>query len=244
VGAASDRAPVLSTVSAVSSAADAVDLFLIASDGGIYTAGRASDAGAWSDWARVGSTADKAPELSPVTAVSVAAGLIDLFLVASDGAVYTTARTSPAAAWADWQAAGGGAARFAEGTCVTAVSASAGELDLAAVGVDGGVYTASRAGVGAPWSAWARVGAASDQAPPQTVGAAAQAGRIDLYVVGGDGAVYTASRAGAGVAWSDWALVGSLSAGARLVAASASAVAGKENVYAVAGDTGICVAYR
>jgi hypothetical protein len=240
VGSADDRAPLHSTAAAVSAAPARVDLFLVAGDGGIYSTGRSNGASGWGDWTRIGTAADKVPLLSPIAAISAAAGQVDVFVVAADGGVYTSARSSVAGGWTDWNAVGSGPARLPNGAHLTAVGSASGAIDLFAVAVDGGVYTASRASRSAAWAGWTRVGTAMDRAPAQTVGAVAVAnGRIGLYLVGNDSAVYSATWPSS----PDWTLVGSPPAGARVLAVSPNA-SSKANVYVLSAEGGIYVAQR
>ncbi len=210
IGTTTDRAPAMSHIAAVSPALDRVDVFIVASDGGIYTTGRTGAATSWSEWARVGAASDVVPPLSPVAAVSTAPDRIDLFVVAADGVVYTTARVSDDATWADWSAveADPANARFPLKSAVTAVSLQGGEVDLFAVASDGGVYNCTRAG--GVWNAWSRIGHDSDTVPlPCTVGAgSASPAQLSVFVTGGDGGIYTTSRPSGGAIWTEWARAG------------------------------------
>ena len=243
IGMATDRAPAMSVVNAVSTGPDRIDVFIVASDGGIYTAGRAGSAASWSEWARVGSASDAVPVLSVVTAVSAAPGRIDLFVVAADGNVYTTARLASDGVWADWSKAGASLTPvlFPVKSAVTALSPQAGEVDLFAVAADGGIYSCSRPGTGG-WSSWARVGGAADTVPlPCTVGATSPGlGQVSLFVTGSDGGVYTVSRSATAAAWTDWARVGTATDQAPLhsVIRAASAKAGELDLFLI-GNGGV-----
>ena len=223
IGAATDRAPATSALTAVSSAPGRSDVFLVGSDGGVYTASRATGSGPWSDWSRVGGASDAVPVLSVVTDVSAELGRIDLFVVAMDGGVYTSSRIGNTSAWADWSSVGSLPVPIPLKSTVTPVSSQAARVDLFVVANDGGIYTTSRTAGGAAWAGWSRIGAAGDKAPLKTGIAAvsASAGRIDAFLVAGDGGVYTTSRPSGAASWSDWSRVGTTTDTAPLLRPSA-----------------------
>jgi len=237
VGTGGHRLPTGSVIAAAA-AANRRDLFIVADDGGVYTASR-QGAGAWSDWQRIGATTDRAPAGSRPTAVT-SANRIDLFLVAGDGGIYSTSRQG-AGAWADWQRIGAATDRAPLGTVVSAASAGANRADVFLVAGDGGVYSTFRQGAGA-WADWYRIGAGSDRAPLRSVVSAVSAApdRIDLFLVAADGGIYSTSRRGAG-AWADWARVGTSKDRAPLgtVVTAASPSPDRIELCIVGGDGGI-----
>ncbi|MGH8908496.1 MAG: hypothetical protein ACRD0K_18840 [Egibacteraceae bacterium] len=153
---------------------------------------------AWGAWVRVGRRAFA--EQTPVAAVSRMPDRIDLFAVGEDGGVYHAAWGGAWAwgawAWGAWARVGRRA--FAEQTPVAAVSRTPDQIDLFAVGDDGGVYHAAWGGA---WGAWARVGrrAFAEQTPVAAVSRTPD--QIDLFAVGAHASVYNAAWNGA---WSDW----------------------------------------
>jgi hypothetical protein len=94
------------------------------------------------------------PTGSTVTGVARTSSNLDLFVVGSDGGVYS----------AYWDASGGwggwfriGADSFPSGSTVTNVARTPSNLDLFVVGNNGGVYSAYWQD-GIPWSGWFRIG--------------------------------------------------------------------------------------
>ncbi len=79
---------------------------------------------------------------SAIGAASRRAGLVDIFVTAKDGHVYTAARGPQTNnVWAGWWKVGDGV--FLPGTPIAAVSRSEGRLDLFAPGLDGRVWSAA-----------------------------------------------------------------------------------------------------
>ncbi len=89
-----------------------------------------------------------------VSAVSRAAGLLDVFATAKDGHVYTAANGPQTnGKWAGWWPVGQGT--FLPGTPIAAVSRSSGRIDVFAIGLDQRVWSAAvRTGVGDQMGIW------------------------------------------------------------------------------------------
>jgi extracellular elastinolytic metalloproteinase len=242
VGAATDRAPLRSVVTAVAAEPGRIDFFLVASDGGIYTTARPNSTAAWDSWTRVGTATDRAPLQSVVTAVAAEPARVDLFLVASDGGIYTTARPTSLAAWDSWTRVGTAADRAPLRSVVTAVAAERGRVDLFLIASDGGIYTTARPNTLAPWGDWTRVGTAADRAPLQSVATTvtAEPGRVDLFLVASDGGIYTTARPTSMAAWDSWTRVGTATDRAALqsVVTAVAAAPGRVDLFLIANDGG------
>jgi extracellular elastinolytic metalloproteinase len=248
IGSPTDTAPPRTSITAVSAAPNRLDLFLVASDGGVYTTSRPGPSTAWADWSRVGTANDRVPLLTPITAISIAPGRLDLFVVAADGGVYTTSRGGPTATWADWSRIGTASDRAPLLTPVAAVSATSGQLDLFLIAADGGVYTTSRDGPSAAWADWSRIGMTTDRVPLLTPVAATSAtpGRLDLFLVAADGGIATSTRDSPTGSWADWSRAGAASDRVPLLTpvAATSAVPNRLDLFLVASDGGVYTTSR
>ena len=203
----SDTRP-FSHLAAVSRNPDQLDLFAVGQDGGVYTAWWNS-AGGWqpaAGWALLFS--DTRP-FSHLAAVSRNPDQLDLFAVGQDGGVYTAWWNSAGG----WQPAAGWALLFSDTrpfSHLAAVSRNPDQLDLFAVGQDGGVYTAwwNSAGGWQPAAGWALL--FSDTRPFSHLAAVSRnPDQLDLFAVGQDGGVYTAwwNSAGGWQPAAGWALL-------------------------------------
>jgi hypothetical protein len=129
-----------SACTAVSRSTDKLDIFCVASDGGVYTAAWEPGRGDWRGWWRIGNL--QAPKGSSPVAVSRSRDKLDVFCAAADGNVYTAAwQPAFSDGWHGWWQIGG--LRVAPGSPVAAVSRSADKLDVFCAGCDGFTYTAA-----------------------------------------------------------------------------------------------------
>ncbi len=201
LGAASDfKVPAGSVVSAVSCNPNRLDLFVVGSDGGVYgifwTAGNN-----WQqNWARLGAAIDfKVPPRSVVSAVCRQPDQIDLFVVGSDGGVYST-WWNPRESWEsnhNWFRIGVAVDfKVPPGSVVSAVARKPERLDLFVVTAEGGVYS-TWWNPQEHWESnhtWFRIGVGIDfKVPPGSMVStvARNQNQLDLFVVGADGGVYT-----------------------------------------------------
>jgi hypothetical protein len=146
-------------ISAVTRDPKKLDLFMIGSDGGIYTAAWESGVadGKWRGWWRILNGVAMAG--SSVCAVARSPGKLDVFVVGTDGGVYTAAwdQAVADAKWRGWWRVGDLTAQPSGGLAVVARDPS--KLDVFATGRDGRVYTAAwdQHVANAQWRGWWRV---------------------------------------------------------------------------------------
>ena len=144
-------------IHAVSRSADKLDIFVTATDGGIYTAAwEPAFTDGWHGWWRIGDVT--APPGAPVHAVSRSSDKLDIFVTDRVGLVRTAA-WEPAFTdgWHGWWEINGG--RAAPGAPVTAVSRNQNKLDVFVTGTDHGVYTAAWEPTFTDrWHGWWRIG--------------------------------------------------------------------------------------
>jgi hypothetical protein len=127
-------------ITAVSRSADKLDVFVVGTDGGVYTAAWQPEfSDGWHGWWRIGDLV--VPQGSAVHAVSRSADKLDIFVTDVNGRVMSAAWQPGFTSWHGWWHIKGG--RAAPGAPVTAVSRSADKLDVFVVGTDNRVYTAA-----------------------------------------------------------------------------------------------------
>ena len=238
--------PIGSPVSAVSRAADKLDVFVTGNDGIVYTSWWVAGAdwtGRANDWLPIGGVF---PPGAPLAVEARTSSSLDLFVVGNDGIVYTSWWVV-GEDWSGlevWRPLVG--ETFVRGTSPASVSRSASHLDVFAVGGDGIVYTASwQDGVG--WSSdqggWRAIGGTFQPGAP--IGAVARTPEnLDLFVVGNDGIVYT-SWWMAGQDWSghqNWRPIGgTFPVGAPVAAVSRTP--GNIDLFVVGNDGNVYTAW-
>ncbi len=184
------------SVSAVSRAEHHLDVFVVGTDGGVYTATWEPDSNQWRGWSRILDKGVAAPGTS-VSAVSRAKHYLDVFVVGEDGGVYTATWEPDSGQWRGWS-------RIREriaATSVSAVSRAKHHLDVFVVGEDGGVYTAEweppfedKPTFGVRWKGWSRIIDKGVATPSASVTAVSRAKYLmDVFVLGNDGGIYTAA---------------------------------------------------
>jgi len=180
-------------VACVDRGPDRLDVFVVGTDGGIYTA--AWDQGqakaAWRGWWRIGNVV--APQGARIAAVSRTPDHLDIFVVDINGNVMSAAWQTGDTKWRGWWHIQQGRAQA--GAYVSAVARETQKLDIFVAATDGQVWTAAWDAkvANAQWRGWWRIGSLKvPQGAPVTV-VAREATKLDVFAVGTDGAVYTAA---------------------------------------------------
>ena len=183
-----------------------LDVFVVGTDGGIYTAAWDQNVanGAWRGWWRIGNVT--APQGSRIAAVSRSPDHLDIFVVDTSGNAMSAAWQTGDTQWRGWWHIQQGKAKA--GAYISAVARSSQKLDIFVVGTDGGIYTAAwdAAVSNGAWRGWWRVaGGSAPQGAPVTV-VSRDPNKLDVFVVGNDGRIYTAAwdAAVANGAWRGW----------------------------------------
>jgi hypothetical protein len=128
-------------VTAVSRSTDKLDVFVVGTDGRIWTAAwEPIFTDWWHGWWPIGTIT--APQRAPVHVVSRSTDKLDIFVTDVSGVIRTAAWEPDFTDWWHgwWELNGG---RAAPGAPVTAVSRSTDKLDVFVVGLDGRVWTAA-----------------------------------------------------------------------------------------------------
>jgi hypothetical protein len=229
-------------VTAVSRSADKLDVFVVGTDGGVYTA--AWEPGFtdwWHGWWRIGNVV--APQGAYVGAVSRSADKLDIFVTDLSGAIQTAAwEPDFSDGWHGWWPLNGG--RAAPGAPVTAVSRSTDKLDVFVTGTDGGVYTAAwEPDFTDWWHGWWRIGGLVAPQGAYVGAVSRSADKLDILATDANGAIQTAAWEPAFTdGWHGWwALNGGRAApGAPVTAVSRSA--DKLDAFVVGTDSRIYTA--
>ncbi|MPY89396.1 MAG: zinc metalloprotease [Luteitalea sp.] len=229
-------------VTAVSRSTDKLDVFVVGTDGRVYTA--AWEPGFtdwWHGWWPIGDI--RVPQDAAVHAISRSADKLDIFVTDVNGVIFTAA-WEPAFSdgWHGWWELNGG--RAAPGAPVTAVSRSADKLDIFVVGTDGRVYTAAwEPSFPDWWHGWWPIGdiRAPQGAPVHAVSRSTD--KLDIFVTDVNGAILTAAWEPSFPDWWHgwWELNGGRAApGAPVTAVSRSA--DKLDVFVVGNDARVWTA--
>ena len=179
-------------VTVVSRNTDKLDVFVVGTDGRVYTAAwEPSFPDWWHGWWPIGDI--RVPQGAPIHAVSRSADKLDIFVTDVNGVIMTAA-WEPAFTdgWHGWWELNGG--RATPGAPVTAVSRSADKLDVFVVGTDGRVYTAAwEPSFPDWWHGWWSIGdlRAPQGAPVHAVSRSTD--KLDIFVTDMNGAILTAA---------------------------------------------------
>lgn len=191
----SGKVPPGGIVTGVARASQKLDIFLVSTDGFVYTAAWDNNVaqGKWRGWWRIGNL--KAKPGSHVAAVARDPNKLDIFVAGVDGKTYTAAWDQHVSQgqWRGWWNILEG--HVPAGGTISAVSRAPDKLDIFLVSNDNRVYTAAwQHGVAqGKWRGWWRIG--SRQAMPGSpVGVVARdPNKLDVFVAGIDGRTYTAA---------------------------------------------------
>jgi hypothetical protein len=211
-------------VTAVSRAPDKLDVFVVGTDGRVYTA--AWEPGFpdwWHGWWPIGDI--RVPQGAKVSAVSRSTDKIDIFVTDVNGVILTAAwEPSFTDGWHGWWELNGG--RAAPGAPVNAVSRSWDKIDVFVTGTDGRVYTAAwEPHFTDWWHGWWPIGdiRVPQRAPIHAVSRSTD--KLDIFVTDVNGAILTAAWEPAFTDWWHgwWQLNGGVAApGAPVTAVSRS----------------------
>jgi hypothetical protein len=209
-------------VTAVSTGPGATSLYVPGIDGHVWSKyfPDVSNPGNWSAWFPIG--LNLFPLDTPVTALSLGPGATSLYIIGTDGQVWSNYFPSPTPGqWSGWFALGGG---LAAGTLVTAISTAPGATSLYVMGTDNQVWSKYFPDALNPgnWSGWFALGSDTihlpqppsglpvRHAPYSVTSLSVNPGETSLYAVGYDSLVHTKffpDPAHPGQ-WSDWLALG------------------------------------
>lgn len=230
-------------VSAVSTVEGGVSLFVVGTDDAVWSAyydPRVPNP-KWSNWFSLGG---KVRNGSNISAVSATKGGTSLFVIGTDGAIYSAYYdprvTNPK--WSNWFSIGG---QFKANTDITAISSIEGGISLFGVGTDGAVWsTYYDPRVANPkWENWFSLGGKVREKSNVSAVSATKGG-VSLFVVGTDGGVYSAyyDPRVANPKWSEWFPLGGKIAEGTTISA-VSAVEGGVSLFSIGLDYGVYSAY-
>lgn len=198
------RAAPGSQVTAVARRPGQLDLFVVGTDGQVWTAAR-NPQGQWWGWAAIPGVT--VPQRGYVHAVSRGKDLLDIFVTDTQGRVMS-AGWSPAnvnGAWQGWWHIRGGMA--APGAPVTAISRRKDQLDIFVTGTDGGVYTAGWHPTNQDgWHGWTRIGDVVMRPGGYVTPVSRNKDLLDIFATDSQGRVMSAgwSPANANAGWHGW----------------------------------------
>ena len=177
-------------VTAVVRSADKLDIFVVGTDGGAWTAAWQPSFGSWHGWWRIGTA--RFPALAEINAVSRSADKLDIFATANGGETLTAA-WEPAFSdgWHGWWRIQGGAAQ--PGAPIHAAVRSANQLDVFVTGTDGFIYTAAWQPSFGAWHGWWRLNGGRATLGGAVTAVSRSSNKLDAFVAGGDSRIWTAA---------------------------------------------------
>lgn len=178
---------------------DKLDIFVVGTNGGAYTAAWRHDSHGWQGWWRIGTA--RFPALAEINAVSRSRDKLDIFATANNRQTLTAAwQPSFADGWHGWWQIKGGLAN--PGAPIHVVSRSADKLDVFVTGTDGFIYTAAwEPGFADGWHGWWRLNGGRATLGGPVTAVSRSTNKLDAFVVGGDSRIYTAAWE---PAFTDW----------------------------------------
>jgi hypothetical protein len=238
--------PAGGAITAVSRDPNKLDIFIVSTDGGIYTAAWDQHVASaqWRGWWRIGNL--KAVPGAPVAAVARDHNKLDIFVAADDGKTYTAAWDQNVASgqWRGWWNVLTGA--IPAGGAITAVSRDPNKLDIFIVSTDGGIYTAAwdQHVANAQWRGWWRIGNLKAVPGAPVAAVARDHNKLDIFVAADDGKTYTAAwdQNVSNGQWRGWwnILIGAIQPGSPVAAVSRDP--DKLDIFIVSTDGGIYTA--
>ena len=190
--------PVGSKITAISARPGEMSLYVLGSDGRVWTDYRLAGSTTWHGWVALGN--NTFPAGSKITALSNAVGATSLYIVGSDGKVWTQYFPTGGTAWSGWFTLG--ATIFPVRSTVAALSLSPGATSLYVTGQSGQVWSQYFPAGGSAWSGWFTLGGALAKSDVRAVSTGP--GATSLYMAGTDGKIWTEYFPTGGTAWSGW----------------------------------------
>ena len=191
-------------VTAVSRSTDKLDIFVVGTDGRVYTAAwEPGFTDGWHGWWPIGNVTF--PPGSPVHSVVRSPDHLDIFATASNGVIVTAAwEPGFTDGWHGWWQIRNGMA--APGAAVTAVSRSTDKLDIFVVGTDGRVYTAAwEPGFTDGWHGWWPIGNVTFPPGSPVHSVVRSPDHLDIFATASNGVIVTAAwEPGFTDGWHGW----------------------------------------
>lgn len=206
-----------SVCNVVSRSTDKLDVFVCDGGGNTVTAAwEPAMVSWWEGWWSV--RGGRAAPGAPVTAVSRRPDFLDVFVVGTDGRVYTAA-WSPSRGWQGWWPIGN--VVFPQGGMINAVVRSQDHLDIFATDTSGRVLTAAwEPAFTDGWHGWWHIRGGRAQAGAPVTAVSRSTDKLDVFVVGTDGRPYTAAWTPTSGGWQGWwSLNGGMAAHGSIVTA-------------------------
>jgi hypothetical protein len=179
-----------------------MDIFAVADDQRVYSVWWSGNP--WREWFRIGSRElPRFPQNTPIATICRNPEQMDIFAVADDQRVYSVWWSGNP--WREWFRIGSRELpRFPQNTPIATICRNPNQMDIFAVGEDGGVYSAWWNGN--PWREWFRIGSRVFRRNTPIATICRNPNQMDIFAVGEDGRVYSAGWNGD---WQDWNLLDS-----------------------------------
>src|SRR5207244_5737191 len=187
-----------------------LEVFTIGSDGTLWHIWQTIAGKSWSNWNPLNKPLNTNVLVMPGVGKN-ADGRLEVFTIASDGALWHIWQTSPGQGpWSNWFSSGQPAASVRNTSPSLAVSQNLdGRLEAFTIGSDGALWHIWQTTPNGTWSKWASLGlpkAVSITSPPTVE--KNKDGRLEVLVSGHDGALWHIWQTVPGNGWGNWDSLG------------------------------------
>src|SRR2546421_245315 len=187
-----------------------LEVFTIGSDGTLWHIWQTIAGKSWSNWNPLNKPLNTNALVMPGVGKN-ADGRLEVFTIASDGALWHIWQTSPGQGpWSNWLSSGQPTTSIANAQFPPSIAQNAdGRLEAFTIGTDGALWHIWQTTPNGTWSKWASMGlpkAVSITSPPTVE--KNKDGRLEVLVSGHDGALWHIWQTVPGNGWGNWDSLG------------------------------------
>ena len=183
-----------------------LEVFTIGSDGTLWHIWQTIAGKSWSNWNPLNKPLNTNVLVMPGVGKN-ADGRLEVFTIASDGALWHIWQTSPGQEpWSNWFSSGQPAASIANAQFPPSIAQNAdGRLEAFTVGTDGALWHIYQVAPNGTWSSWTPLGKPPNLNAINAPFVAQNAdGRLEAFTVGADGALWHVWQTTPNGVWSNW----------------------------------------
>jgi hypothetical protein len=210
-------------VTAVSRSTDKIDLFVVGSDGRVWTAAWQPGFSSWAGWwpittlaGQPGSTLYAQPGTT-VAAVSRITDALDIFVVDNSGQIMATAWEPGFSSWTSWRPMPN--IQSVPGGTVSVIKRNINTVDMFVTDASGRIQTTA---VFPAFGGWHQIKGGTARPGTPITGVSRSPDKLDIYVVVSDGSVWTAAWEPGFSDWFGWVQIGFQTASSAVTAVSRS----------------------
>src|SRR6266704_3214060 len=187
-----------------------LEVFTIGSDGTLWHIWQTIAGKSWSNWNPLNKPLNTNVLVMPGVGKN-ADGRLEVFTIASDGALWHIWQTSPGQGpWSNWLSSGQPTTSIANAQFPPSIAQNAdGRLEAFTVGTDGALWHIYQVAPNGTWSSWTPLGKPPNLNAINAPFVAQNAdGRLEAFTVGADGALWHVWQTTPNGVWSNWASLG------------------------------------